>query len=52
MKKLSPAEYIAEMKQIEGRRNAACRLGDRRTVEESLARCADLNRRFFGRIQG
>lgn len=49
MERLSPAQYMAEMRQIEGRRNAATRLGDRPAVEALVLRSTDLSRRFFGR---
>ena len=52
MKRLSPAQYIAEMRQIEGQRNLACSQADRRALQELLVRSADLSRRFFGRNRG
>ena len=52
MKALSPAQYIAEMRQIEGQRNLASCQGDRRAVQDLQLRSADLSRRFFGRHRG
>jgi hypothetical protein len=49
MQRLSPAQYMAEMRQIEGRRNAATRQGERRAVEVLVIQSANLSRRFFGR---
>jgi hypothetical protein len=52
MKALSPAQYIAEMRQIEGQRNLASCQGDRRALQDLQSRSADLSRRFFGRHRG
>lgn len=49
MVRISPSQYVVEMRQIEGQRNAAARQGDRIAMQTLLERSATLNRLFFRR---
>jgi hypothetical protein len=52
MHNINPAQYIAEMRRLEGQRNAARRLGDLNTLKAVVVRETDLNRQFWRRPQG
>jgi hypothetical protein len=51
MVKISPDQYLAEMRQVEEQRNAACRQGDLATIKAVIQRKLELNRRCWGRAR-